>query len=180
MKRTRITLVALLTVAAACAQTMEAPKPALELNKLDMLVGSWTLQGDMKATAACPAGKTVENVKCDWMQGGFFLECRSQIKGPMGDAVALKVFGYSDDEKTFTWRNFDGVGEFQDSRGRVEGDTWVFSGDSKMLRTSTKGRYTIKVTSPTSYEYAFEISRDGKDWTRILDGKATKTRVPAF
>jgi Protein of unknown function (DUF1579) len=181
MKRTRMTLAALLVLGAAAWAQTELPKPALELRKLDMLVGSWTLEGDMKARPNCPAGKMTQNEKCEWMQGGFFLECRSEISSPMGEGVALTMFGYSDDEKTYTWRNFDGVGEFQDSRGRLEGDTWVWSsGETKMLKMSTKGRYTIKITSPTSYDYMFDMSQDGKSWTRVLDGKATKTKFPAF
>ncbi len=32
----------------------------------------------------------------------------------------------------------------------------------------------MKITSPTSYNFTFEMSQDGKTWTTIMDGKATK------
>jgi len=41
---------------------------------------------------------------------------------------------------------------------------------------SMKGRFTMKITSSTSYSFSFEMSQDGKTWTTVIDGKATKTK----
>jgi hypothetical protein len=32
----------------------------------------------------------------------------------------------------------------------------------------------MKITSPTSYNFMFEMSPDGTKWTTVMDGKATK------
>ena len=37
-----------------------------------------------------------------------------------------------------------------------------------------KGRYTMKVLSPTSYTMKYELSQDGSNWTTAMEGKATK------
>ena len=37
-----------------------------------------------------------------------------------------------------------------------------------------KGRYTMKVLSPTSYTFKYEMSKDGTNWTTVMDGKSTK------
>jgi hypothetical protein len=37
-----------------------------------------------------------------------------------------------------------------------------------------KGRFTMKVTSPTTYNFMFEMSQDGTKWMTVMDGKATK------
>ena len=37
-----------------------------------------------------------------------------------------------------------------------------------------KGRFTEKITSPTSYDYKYEASMDGGEYTTFMDGKATK------
>lgn len=180
MTRVTSSIFTLLVLTSSAFAQMEAPKPAAELGKLDMFVGFWTLEGDMSAHSPGGGGKTIQHEKCEWMQGGFFLECRKQVRGPMGDNVRLTLIGYSDNEKAFTWRDFDALGEFQDSRGRIDGNTFIWSGEANMLRTKTKGRYTVKITSPTTFDYAFEISSDGKSWNTILQGKATKTKYPAF
>jgi hypothetical protein len=39
-----------------------------------------------------------------------------------------------------------------------------------------KGRFTMKITSPTTYNFTFEMSTDGVKWTDVMDGKATKTK----
>jgi hypothetical protein len=39
-----------------------------------------------------------------------------------------------------------------------------------------KGRFTMKIVSPTSYTFEFEMSPDGTNWTPVMDGKATKTK----
>ena len=51
MKRTGMVLAAALMFATAAMAQMEAPKPAPELKKLDVFVGTWTLDGNMKASA---------------------------------------------------------------------------------------------------------------------------------
>jgi hypothetical protein len=87
--------------------------------------------------------------------------------------------GYSADDKAYTYREFNSWGEFTDSKGSVDGDTWTWVNDEKvndekMGTTVMKGKFTMKVTSPTSYNFMFEMSPDGTKWTTVMDGKATK------
>jgi hypothetical protein len=37
-----------------------------------------------------------------------------------------------------------------------------------------KGRFIMKMTSATSYNFTYEMSSDGAKWTMAVDGKATK------
>jgi hypothetical protein len=37
-----------------------------------------------------------------------------------------------------------------------------------------KGRFTIQMTSGSSYTYAFDMSQDGTKWSTVMEGKATK------
>jgi hypothetical protein len=39
-----------------------------------------------------------------------------------------------------------------------------------------KGRYTVKVLSPTSYTFKFETASDAGDWNTVMEGKATKAK----
>lgn len=163
-------------VLAAAAMAQEMPKPGPELKKLEMFAGSWTMEGDMKPGAMGPGGKTTETEKCEWMEGSFYLVCHSDYKTTMGNGAGLSVMGYSAEDKTYTYREFNSWGEFTDSKGTLDGDTFVWTNEWKMGSMVMKGRFTMKVTSPTSYDFSFESSEDGKKWTLFMDGKATKAK----
>jgi hypothetical protein len=92
----------------------------------------------------------------------------------MGSGVGLSVMSYSADDKNYTYREFNSYGEFTDSKGSVDGDTWTWTNDEKMAGMTMKGKFTIKVTSPTSYTFTFDMSEDGTKWSTVMEGKATK------
>ena len=174
MKNIGMILAAWMVLAAPALAQMEMPKPGPEVKKLDMFVGSWTLDGDMKATSMGPGGKMTETEKCEWMDGGFFVVCHADFKGSMGSGSGLTVMGYSTEDKTYTYREFNSWGEFTDSKGTVDGDTWTWTNDEKMGSMTMKGRFTMKITSATSYNFSYEMSEDGTKWTNVMEGKATK------
>jgi hypothetical protein len=174
MKTIAIICAGWLVLAVAAAAQTEMPKPGPEHKKLDMFAGSWTLEGDMKPSAMGPGGKTTENEKCEWMEGGFFLVCHTDFKTTMGNGSGISIMGYSTDDKVYTYREFNSWGEFDDSKGSVDGDTWTWINDEKMSGMTMKGRFTMKVTSPASYNFTYEMSPDGTKWSTVMDGKATK------
>jgi len=163
----------MLFVAAAMGQ-METPKPAPELKKLDLFVGTWTLEGTMKPGSMGPGGSMSESEKCEWMDGNFYVVCHADYKSSMGNGTGLSVIGYSTDDKAFTYSEFNSMGEFEDSRGTLDGDTWTWTSDEKMGGMTMKGRFVMKITSPTSYTFVYDMSQDGAKWTTMMDGKATK------
>ena len=173
MKKAGMTLaVCMILTAAALAQEM--PKPGPELKKLEALSGNWTLDADIKPGPMGPGGKMTETQKCEWMDGSFFLVCNADLKSSMGDGKAISVMGYSNETKGYTYREFNSWGEFTDSKGAVDGDTWTWTNDEKMGSMTMKGRFTMKLTSATSYNFTFEMSDDGTKWTTVMDGKASK------
>jgi Protein of unknown function (DUF1579) len=173
MKTTVIISLGIVLSAAAMAQ-MDAPKPGPEQKKLDLFAGSWTLDGDLKATAMGPGGKISEDEKCEWMDGNFFLICHADFKSTMGNVSGVAVMGYSSDDKAYTYREFNSMGEFMESKGSVDGDTWVWTGDDKMNGMVMKGKFTMKFFSPNSYNFTYEMSPDGTKWINVMDGKAAK------
>jgi Protein of unknown function (DUF1579) len=174
MKTAGIILATWLALGAAGTAQMEMPKPGPEHKRLDMFAGAWTLEGDMKPSAMGPGGKTTENEKCEWMEGGFFLVCHTDFRTAMGNGSGISFMGYSPDDKAYTYREFNSWGEFTDSKGSADGDTWTWTNDEKMGSMAMKGKFTMKVTSPTSYSFTYEMSQDGAKWTTVMDGKATK------
>lgn len=39
-----------------------------------------------------------------------------------------------------------------------------------------KGRFVMKVLSPTVYNYRLEFSPDGSTWNVVMEGKATRVK----
>jgi hypothetical protein len=169
MKRLGMVAAGWLVLAAVALAQMEMPKPGPEHKKLDIFAGSWTLDGDVKPGPMGPGGKMTETFKCQWMEGGFFLVCHTDFKGATGSGVGTYYMGYSADDKAYTYREFNSWGDFTDAKGSVNGDTWTW-----LTGATTKGRFTMKIISPTSYNFSYETSPDGAKWTLVMDGKATK------
>jgi hypothetical protein len=176
MKRSGMILVVWTVLAASAVAQMDMPKPGPEHKKLDVFAGSWTLDGDIKPGPMGAGSKLTETEKCEWMDGSFFLVCHAEAKTTMGDASAFSVMGYSSDDKNYTYREFNSMGEYMESKGALDGDTWTWTGDDKMNGSTVKGRFTMKMTSPTSYNFTYEMSKDGTNWTLVMDGKATKAK----
>jgi hypothetical protein len=169
-----ISLLTILSLGATASAQMEMPKVGPEHRKLDYLVGSWTMEGEMKAGPMGPGGKFTETEQNQWMEGGFFLVSHSNFKSSMGNGTAMSVIGYDNSAHLYTFSEFNSMGEADTSSGTIEGDTWTWNGDKKMNGMTT--RFVMKVKSPTSYDFKFETSSDGKDWTAMMEGKATKTK----
>jgi hypothetical protein len=177
MKRAGIILAAGVVLVAGALAQESVPKPGPEHKKLDILAGSWVLEGDVKPSPMGPGGKITENEKCEWMEGAFFLVCHVDFKSAnSGSGSGLSVIGYSTSDKAYTYREFNSWGEFEDSRGTLDGDTWTWTSDEKMGDAVMKGRFTMKFTSPAGYTFSFEMSPDGAKWTTAVDGKATKVK----
>ena len=175
MRQTGIMLATWLVLASAAWSQVEPPKPAPEHKKLDMLAGTWTIEGDVKPNPTGPGGKMSQNEKCEWMEGGFFLVCHVDFKSAsMGNGAGMSVLGYSNDDKAYTYREFNSWGEAMDSKGALDGDTWTWTNDQKMGGTTVNGRFTMKMTSAASYDFTYETSPDGTKWATVVDGKATK------
>ena len=92
----------------------------------------------------------------------------------MGKFVGTSFMGYNTEDKAYTFNEFNSMGEAESSKGTVDGDTWTWTNEEKMQGKLVKGRFTMKIASPTSYTFKFEASMDGGDYATVMEGKATK------
>lgn len=177
MTRTLVLLLGILLLAPAAFAQMDIPKPGPELKKLDYFVGHWTSEGDIKPGPMGPGGKFTMEEKTEWMDGGYFIVIHSKYSGggmPAGSATAY--MGYDNNDKVYTYDEFNSMGEATHSKGTVDGDNWTWTSDMKMGPQTMKGRFSMKMVSPTSYNYKFEMSPDGTNWTLVMDGKDMKAK----
>jgi hypothetical protein len=153
------------------------PEPALELKKLEYLLGDWTLEGKVKPGPMGPGGQFTMTEHNYWMDGGFFLVIESEFKGGgMPGGTGTAYLGFDPEKKLYTYHEFNSIGEFQHSTGSVEGDTWTWMGEQHLGRTKTKTRVEVKTLSPTSYAMTVAVARDGREWLTVMEGKATKQK----
>jgi hypothetical protein len=173
MTRTWALFATLLLAAVASAQ-MPMAKPGPELKKLDYFAGKWTCEDMTQPGPMGPASKESSNVEAKWMEGGFFVVMHSTYKSAMGDGTEIAFLGYDNDEKKYTYNEFNSQGETVVSKGTVDGDAWTWIGDMKM--PPGKGRFSEKILSPISYSYKFDFSSDGAKWTPFLEGTCMKNK----
>lgn len=177
MNTVRLTLAAAFVFAQAglCQAPPQMPKPGPEHQRLAYFVGDWTQEGEMKASPFGPAGKVTGTDHNEWFPGNFFILMHSEMKGPMGTDKSLEIAGYNTEEKQYTFYSIDSMGIGDSAKGTVDGDTWTWTGESKMGGKVIKSKFVIKEVSPTVYNYKFDMSTDGgSTWTNVMEGKATK------
>ncbi|MGB7556823.1 MAG: DUF1579 family protein [Candidatus Korobacteraceae bacterium] len=155
---------------------MEMPKPAAELKQFDVFAGSWVIDVDMKPGPMGPGGKMTETEHCDWMDGSYYLVCHSDFKSSMFNGSSTSYYGYDANDKVYTYNAFSSMGEAENAKGTLDGNTWSWMSESKMGGQTTKNRFILKVLSPTSYSFTFDGSQDGKTWNTVMDGKGTKQK----
>lgn len=162
-------------IATAAYGQMAPPTPAPDLKKLEMFAGDWTAEGTMTAAPGAPSSKWSMTTHAEWMEGNFFLVQHDAMDlGAMGNVKEIAVMGYDSDNKVYTYKAFTSMGEAVNSTGTLDGDTLTWLSDEHMNGQAMKGRFTMKILSPTSYNMKFELSPDGKQWMTAMEGKATK------
>ena len=161
------------------AQGPPTPAPPPELKKLDYFAGNWKAEGELKATPMGGGGKFTETIHSEWSLGHYFLVERTTTNGATGHLNVVDYLGYDPRDKSYSYDSFNSMGEAEHAKGAVEGDTWTWTSTVNMGGKMMKGRFTVTVASPTSYNFKFEFAPEGGgDYSTVLEGKATKVLVP--
>jgi hypothetical protein len=161
---------------------MNAQKPAAEVAKLEYFVGNWMVEGTIFPGPWGTGGRFGWTDKTEWMAGRFFVVGHWDFTTPAelgGNGEELFVMGYDKRLRTYTFNAFSSQGLHQVSRGRLDGDTWIWDSegvqnDAQGKESLAKQKMTMKVLSPTRYTLKFEISGDGLAWATFMEGIAVK------
>jgi hypothetical protein len=176
--------IALLFLLAFCLATAvqaqaPAPTPGPEVQKLRVMVGHWTLEGEYKPGPLGPGGKITGELTSRMILNGFFIEERANGKSPRGDFEFLDISWYDPSTKSLTYAQYR-------NNGQVVSGVFTFEGNAcivKSKRTAGGKQYETRTTytfaaDGMSQTVTGEFSPDGKTWTVYLEGKATKV-LPA-
>jgi len=159
----------------AQAQENMMPKPGPEYQALSFFAGKWRFEGEAKESPMGPSGKISSTDTCEWFEGGFAMICRSEGMNPMGPTNALAISTYDPAQKAYTYYGVEtGMPPFM-AIGQRNGKVWTYHTEADMGDTHVTTRVTITETSPTSYTFDMQSSTDGKTWTPVVSGTATKS-----
>lgn len=81
-----------------------------------------------------------------------------------------------EDPKTYIYFETNTLGQNLVSRGTVQGDTWTWNNESKMKGKSVLARFTLRLISPDSATYKFEMGAVDEPMRLMMDGKQTRVK----
>ena len=162
----------------ALAQSQEAlPKPGPEVQKLAVMAGRFTNEGEVKAGAFGPnssAMKVSGIDECRWTAGGFGLSCTETVVIGGTKETETDVVFYDPTSKKYECHGIRNTGETNNQTGTVSGDTWTWLGGGTVNGKVFHARYIMKLTSKDSYEYTEEWGEGEKPMELGMSGKCTR------
>jgi hypothetical protein len=153
----------------------QTPQPAPEYKRLAYFAGSWSFSGTAKDGPMGPGGPITMKQTCDIMDGGFAVVCRAEGKSPMGATKGASITSYDTDKKAYTYTSAESNMPVFTALGTVKGPTWTWNTDGMMGTQRVYTRVTLTEGGPKAYDFAMEISMDGKSFARLVEGKFTKS-----
>jgi Protein of unknown function (DUF1579) len=149
----------------------EPPKPGLEHKKLEYFVGTWRVEGEIKANDYMPAGKNVSTLTNTLGPGGFFVEWRGEgEKYP----TTRGIMSYDSQAKLYTQFYASSAGLVGGGTATVDGNTWTWMLEDKWLGQAFKGRTTVTVKSASQFTSKYEYLDPNGSYVTISEGTATK------
>lgn len=146
------------------SQQSSKPDPALRL--LDMFVGTWKTEGEIKADGDTPAIPIEGTDTYEWLPGGYFLFHQVDIRMGGEQIDSVEIIGYDPANGKYPMHYFG----YQGSKGimyaTVEKNTWIFAGETERFTGSFNDSGTV---ISGKWERL-----DGSKWVHWMDIKLTK------
>ena len=152
---------------------MDMPKPTAEHHKLAAFAGSWIGEEILYPSPWAPEkrqaiGRFENRMGLDGMHLVTDYEEERD-----GDIVfrGHGVYGWDARKQRYTMFWFDSMGlSPHETLGVWDGDTLTFENQGEHGRS----RYTHQIRDANSYRFTIENSRDGKDWSLMMEGTYTR------
>ena len=143
MKRLFIALSCMLMFSIVVAAQTSAPKPDPALQKLQVLVGHWTYQGEYKAGPLGAGGKITGVYDCRPVLGGFFLQAEETEKGAEGETHNIEIDGYDPISKNLTFQGYQSDGSTWSGVITVAGKKTTWDGKWSSRESPTRLRLIL-------------------------------------
>jgi hypothetical protein len=157
-------------------EPVPAPKPGPEHQKLAYYVGKWNSEGDIKASAAGPAGKYAYTETCDWLPGKFAILCKQDGNMMGGEFHGTSIMSYDAMQNSYVYYATNNWGENSYYHGTVDGDTWTWLNEGKVSGQTVSARFVLKQVSPDLANFSFALAFGAQPLNNIMEGKQTRQK----
>ena len=106
-------------------------RPGPEHELLNVFVGKWSTQGQTEPGPSAPAVEIVGTDTYEWLEGGFFLIHRVDVRIGDEHVHAIEIIGYDAASKAYPMRSFDSQGNAGTYQATVRDGVWTFTGESE-------------------------------------------------
>lgn len=157
----------------------QAPKPSPEIGKFAVWVGTWTYQGEAKATPFSPAAKISGTQTGRMTVDGFAFEWKGEEKGAFGPIQWAETDVYDAATKSYPYLGYQTDGTTWSGSNAIVGNAWRATGSQTVKGTAYKVRGDATPSADgKSWTLKQEISADGKTWMPWTEIKLTKSARP--
>ena len=164
---------------ALCAQTpAQAPKPDPQLEKLQVLVGHWTYEGEHKPGPLGPGGKVSGEYIGQWRVGGFVLQGSVVEKSSGGTTRIMEIDEYTPMDKAIHWTSWTSSGGRISGTITITGNTITWEGKFTLNGKEFRVRepYVFSADNMSATGKADISADDGKTWTPWIESTYTKAK----
>lgn len=147
--------------------SQQTSTPDSALKRLNVFVGKWNTEGQIKESPFGPAGKLIGTDTYEWLAGGFFLIHRVDVR--MGDLKneSIELIGYDTSRNTYPMHSFDSQGNTTAMKANVTDNIWTFTGEAM--------RFTgVFSHDGKSISGKWEYLGDDSKWHHWMDVKLTR------
>lgn len=154
-----------------------APKPDPEMQKLAVLVGHWTYEGEFKSGPLGPGRKVAREYTGEMILGGFFFRGLMTQNGTDGKLhTQLEVDRYDPVNKNIAFNVYQDDGGTLSGVLTVSGNTVTWTNKSTIAGKQYLFRAPVTMASDLmSGTEKAEISVDGHTWIPFFEAQYTKT-----
>jgi ketosteroid isomerase-like protein len=149
------------------------PHRTVEHDRLEALVGRWTVHGHNSKSHRQSAGAAIAGeMDCHWLPGRFFLELRDEARiGGEQIHISKMIFGLKPDSGYFA-QFFDNLGYTRRYSVDIQESTWTLSGKCE------RATYTFGQDGGGLSIQWEQRGQDGELWEPLCDLRASKIAPP--
>lgn len=146
--------------------------PSEELNRLEIFIGKWIVQGQNLEAAAIGANTIVKGeTNYSWLAGHYFILCRWERQFEGGQHSGIGIMGYEEDRSFLSLTNYDNLGfkRAYEVQCNSKSHTWRFTGQRE--------RATIAFSKDgNSFIENWELLSEGSTWKPLCSLQGTKVK----
>jgi len=149
-----VTVLAVLSMAAAALAADNAPAPPAGSAKFSQFIGTWSGEGELKDTGK-PGLKVRMKVDCRPAGGGWGIKCDFNMTAPDMNYLESDLFGYDATAGKVHWYSVTNAGEVHDHAGN-----WVDDSRLSVRYTGGKEIESIVLWFGNGNTMSFEVDTD--------------------